>query len=1034
MLTPFSRLALILKALLLLVAFAVNGSALANSRPELQPIPTQTVFAGQAFVYRLTASDADGTIPGIRMINAPSDATIEDNGDGSRTFRWRPPLNIPVETVVLFQAFDANDSNLISTQRMVLRRSEVGAVNDSSANTGNESVSESSNATATVNSTVNRPPELPSIGVQNLTVNQDYQLFIKPIDADGTVAGLSAISLPLGAVLEDAHDGSRVFRWRPSAGQEGEHRTTFLATDAEDNALTSERVIVFAVSPDGTAIVSTPNTALPSNESNAGSSSGNPATDRSDSTQNANNEPYFEPISAPVVSAGQDISFRVVPRMPDQSASILHVDRLPRNASFADNFDGTRTFFWRTTEADQGEHVFRFTAIHHENVNQRVSTEVLIIIGNPGAASSLPQEPRGNNTAPILLPIEQKRVVVNNDLRFRVVATDNDGTVPALYLENVPDNVRFEDNGDGSRELFWTPDITQSGTHQFNIVATDFLDSTLVTRLQVTVTVIDTNSNSAALPPPPQNLNVTSRPNSKAEAAIFLQRATFGPDASSVSKLMQQTYADWINDQMSVGQTRYRDGVDAVLREYGLINITDGRRQFDRQQIRSDVFWNIAVNAPDQLRQRVAFALGQILVVSDKDAGLDNRVRGIANYHDILASEAFGNYRTLLSKVTLNPMMGDFLSMRRNEKPDIENNIQSDENYARELMQLFTLGLAQLQSNGQPIIGANAQPVPTYTQDDVVNLARVFTGWNYGDAGSMRTSQRSAESEIIPMKSFEEFHDKTQKRIVGNTEVPAGMSAAAELEFALDAIFNHPNVPPFVSKLLIQRLVTSNPSANYVQRVAAVFANNGEGVRGDLSAVIPAILLDDEALNGSAQGQWASGKLKEPVVKIASIWRAFAAKGAFGKLRYSGINADSLQNPYSAPSVFNFYSASYKPPGSIGNEGKFAPEAQILNDTTILRAADRLFDYAHAVPLGTANNSNQHAILLNLDEEKALANDVPALVNHLNDKLLSGNLSESLRAILLELGESTPTTDNGEQRVRELLYVLFISPEFSVQR
>lgn len=1033
--TPFHPFALIIKALFLLgvSVFVGYGTAHANNRPELLPIPEQSVSAQQVFVYRISANDTDGTTPGIRMLNAPVGATLEDNGDGSRTFRWQPPTDVQSETVVIFQAFDANDSNLTSTQRMVLRMSEAGSVEEPTESSTNDSTSENANSTTSLSE--NRPPELPEIGVQLLQVDQDYQLYVRPTDADGTVAGLTASALPQGAMFEDAYDGSRVFRWKPSIAQQGEHRVIFLATDAQDSSLTSERQIIFSVSIDGVSTAETADTPASTTDADDVQDSSTQASSVETSSQNSNSEPYFEPISTQVVSVGRDIKFRVVPRMPDQSASILHVDRLPENASFDDNFDGTRTFFWRTTNADEGEHVFRFTAIHHENVNQRVSTEVLIVIGDPDKKSTNPVESTGENAAPNFLPVELQKVVVNGDLRFRVLATDNDGTTPGIRLENALDNVRFEDNGDGSREFYWTPSADQSGVHEFNFIATDHVDSSLVSAMVVEVNVIGTNSDTAVLlPPPPLKLNSATRPSSPAEAALFLQRATFGPDASSVSKLMQQTYSDWINDQMSIGQTRYRDGVDAVLRENGLFNITDGRRQFDRQQIRSDAFWNIAVNAPDQLRQRVAFALGQILVVSDKDAGLDNRVRGIAHYHDLLAAEAFGNYRSLLSTVTLNPMMGDFLSMRRNEKPDSEKNIQSDENYAREMMQLFTLGLAQLQSNGQPVIGSNGQTVPTYSQDDVVNLARVFTGWNYGDAGSMRTSQRSTESEIIPMKSFDDFHDKAKKKIVGNVEIPAGMSAPAELALALDAIFNHPNVPPFVSRQLIQRLVTSNPSADYVQRVAGVFADNGAGVRGDLSAVIPAILLDDEALNGPAQGQWASGKFKEPVIKIASIWRAFDAKGAFGKLRYSGINADTLQNPYSAPSVFNFYSANYKPPGPIGNEGKLAPEAQILNDATILRAADRLFDYAHAVPLGVANNSNQHAILLNLEAEKALANNVPALIDHLTDKLLAGIMSDSLRATLLELGEATPMTDNGEQRVRELLYVLFISPEFSVQR
>ena len=1034
------RLALDLKALFLLgfIALCIVGNANANSSPQLPPIPAQTVFPEQFFVYRIVATDIDGTIPGIRVINSPSGATLDDNGDGSRTFRWFPPGDISQETVIIFQAVDALDQSLVSTQRMLLQRADpVAAISDEQTSEQvNEQAGENNTDTAPTNSNAaqNSPPALPDIGVQYIQIDQDYQLYIKPVDADGAVAGLSANSLPSGAVLEDGFDGSRVLRWRPTAEQAGEHRVVFVATDAQDSSITTERAIIFVVGNTDSSSVATENSA-PSTETDNRTDSNEDTqavSSNADAPQNADNQPYFEPLSSVVVSAGQRVSFRVVPRMPDQSAAILHVDRLPPSGSFDDNGDGTRTFYWPTSDSDQGEHIFRFTAIHHSNVNQRISTEVLIVVGDPAAPGTRPESTTGSNTAPELLPVEPQRVAVNGDLRFRVVALDSDGTIPSLYLENAPENVRFEDNGDGSREFYWTPNSTQVGEHDLNVVAADEMDAALTATMAIAVEVFDSNNNSAT--PAQPVLNSGGRASNEAEAARFLQRATFGPHTASIDRLMQQTYADWVNDQMNIAQTRYLDGVDSVLREHGLLNITDGRRQFDRQQIRSDVFWNIAVSAPDQLRQRVAFALGQILVVSDKDAGLDNRVRGIANYHDLLAGEAFGNYRSLLGKVSLNPMMGDFLSMRRNEKPDIENNIQSDENYAREMMQLFTIGLSQLQTNGEPVLGADGQAVATYTQDDVVNLARVFTGWNYGDAGSMRTSERSTQSEIIPMKSFEEFHDKTQKTIVGGVEIPAGMNAAAELSLALDAIFNHPNVPPFVSKHLIQHLVTSNPSAGYVQRVASVFIDNGEGLRGDLSAVVPAILLDDEAINGHQQDHWGFGKLKEPVVKIASIWRAFDARGQYGKLRYSGIDADSQQNPYSAPSVFNFYSANYKPPGPIGNEGRVAPEAQILHDTTVLRAADRLFDYAHEIPLGGANNSNQHSILLNIDAEKALAHDVPALIDHLADKLLVGVMSDSLRSTLLELGEATPMTDNGEQRVRELLFVLFISPEFSVQR
>lgn len=1048
--------------------------ASANQAPVLDPIPVQQVFPEQIFVYRVTASDSDGGVPGIRMLNAPAGSSLNDLYDGTREFKWPVPVpaQLAEETVVIFQAFDAVDASLISTQRMVLTKAQPPQVNTDNdivlqADKQSDNIADSNalpeqSEPATAG---NSAPSLPDIGQQTLQVGQEYQLYIRPTDEDNTVPGLMVPSLPDGAVLEDAFDGSRLFRWTPGAGQIGEHRILLIAFDARDTSLRNEREVLFVVAGDSQTDSQADNQADVEADTEADNQTDSTTTiditnDTLDgTTQSSDQLPFFEPISTQIVGVGQLVSFRVVPRMPDNAAAILHVDRLPDSASFDDNLDGTRTFYWPTSQDEQGEHIFRFTAIHPVDVSQRVSTEVMVVIGDPSAQGSEPAAPvdetlesdvdntqgeageredvssQNQNQPPVINPIAPQRVQVATDLRFRVIATDADGNVPGLYLENAIGDIRFEDNGDGSREFIWRPGEQQVGTHTFEVIATDFADSSLFTRMPITVEVLSAeNANDNQQVVPPGKLNVTARAQSSTDAARFLQRASFGPNTVSVNKLMQQTYSDWINDQMNIPQTRYLDGVDSVLREYGLINITDGRRQFDRQQIRSDIFWNIAVSAPDQLRQRVAFALGQILVVSDKDAGLDNRVRGIANYHDLLASEAFGNYRSLLGKVTLNPMMGDFLSMRRNEKPDLENNIQSDENYAREVMQLFTIGLTKLQLNGDAIIGADGQPSPTYTQEDVVNLARVFTGWNYGDASSMRSSARTTQSEIMPMKAFEAFHDTSAKTIVGNVTIEAGLSAQAELDVALDVLFNHPNTAPFVSRQLIQRLVSSNPSGDYIARVASVFNNNGDGVRGDMAAVVRAILLDDEALNGHTNKSWDFGKLKEPVVKIASIWRAFDAKGSFGKLRYSGINADFLQSPYSAPSVFNFYSANYKPPGIVGNENKVAPEAQILNDTTILRAADRLFDYAHQVPLGTASNSNQHAILLNIEAEKALANDVPKLVDHLRDKLLVGAMSDGLRSTLIELGNATPMNDNGEQRVRELLYVVFVSPEFAVQR
>lgn len=289
-------------------------------------------------------------------------------------------------------------------------------------------------------------------------------------------------------------------------------------------------------------------------------------------------------------------------------------------------------------------------------------------------------------------------------------------------------------------------------------------------------------------------------------------------------------------------------------------------------------WWSAVIRGNDPLRERMALALSEILVVSDQSAAIQVSSQTVPAYHDLLARNAFGNFRSLLEQITLSPAMGLYLNMLRSDRPDPLLGTHADQNYAREIMQLFTVGLVRLNLDGSVQKDAAGNGLPTYSQTDVENLARVFTGW-----GSAPTTHTGAEAwtydtnVLLPMVAYEAHHDSGSKTLLGGVTVPAGDTAAADLKIALDALFRHPNVGPFLGRQLIQCLVTSNPSPAYVQRVAAAFNDNGGGVRGDLQAVLKAILTDPEAVTPPAG---SAGKLREPLLRLAHLWLAFDAADA----------------------------------------------------------------------------------------------------------------------------------------------------------
>ncbi len=514
------------------------------------------------------------------------------------------------------------------------------------------------------------------------------------------------------------------------------------------------------------------------------------------------------------------------------------------------------------------------------------------------------------------------------------------------------------------------------------------------------------------LPPPPPSASITAE-----QAARFLTQATFGPKLEEINSLAASGYQVWLQQQFAMPVGLH---LPLVL-EYPNDNDLN-------QADRYEVWWRQAITADDQLRQRVAFALSQILVISDKSP-LNPAPYGMAGYYDILLNNAFGNYRELMEQVTLSPMMGIYLSMLGNEKPNQALNIRPDENYARELMQLFSIGLVELNLDGSIKTDAMGLPINTYDQDIIKGFAHVYTGWHFADNPSW---YQIRPNEFAPMKAFEEFHDTGEKQLLNGVVLAAGNTAREDLEAALDNVFNHDNVAPFISKQLIQKLVTSNPSAGYIERVATIFEDNGSGVRGDLKAVVSAILLDQEARDYVANSSTSYGKLKEPLLRFTQLWRAFDATSATGKYAFSFSDFLLGQAPLSAPSVFNFNSPFFSPPGEILNAGLVAPEFQILTETYITYTLN-MFAYSTYVGYQGVADAEDDRILINIDDEIAIAANADELLEHLNLLLLAGQMSNAMKSELKISIEAFPATEP-EIRVLNTLFLILASPQFSIQQ
>lgn len=517
----------------------------------------------------------------------------------------------------------------------------------------------------------------------------------------------------------------------------------------------------------------------------------------------------------------------------------------------------------------------------------------------------------------------------------------------------------------------------------------------------------------APLPAPAPVTGIT-----KPEAFRFLNQATMGATGAEADRVIALGYEGWIAEQLAR---------PASLQLPHLQSLPVPTNIQDLQRDRVDMWFRNALNGPDQLRQRVAFALSEIMVVSQVGA-LANLPYSVASYYDLLATQGLGNYRTLVKSVTLHPAMGVYLSMLGNQRPNPAANIRPDENYARELMQLFTIGLVELELDGTPRLDATGQPIATYSQPIIEGFAHAYTGWSYAGLQNFTQPRPTRQNQVLPMQLYPAFHDTGAKVVLGGVTIPAGQSGDQDLDAALDNIFAHANVGPFIAQRLIQRLVASNPSRAYVSRVAQRFNDNGRGVRGDLAAVVTAILLDPEARGASTS---TTGKLKEPLLRLTQLWRAYGARAANGSyLALANPGPIFGQGPLQAGSVFNFFGPDYAPPGEIRTLGLVAPELEIATEYQNTQVTNRLRTYAFRNSR-TAGLTDAE-IVIDIEAEVAVATDPNALVNLVADKLLAGQLSTTLRAEMVNLVGRYAATD-GPNRAAQAIYSVVTSPEYALQ-
>jgi uncharacterized protein (DUF1800 family) len=533
------------------------------------------------------------------------------------------------------------------------------------------------------------------------------------------------------------------------------------------------------------------------------------------------------------------------------------------------------------------------------------------------------------------------------------------------------------------------------------------------------------------------------------ETSRFLAQATFGTGLEYIKTVSELNFEDWIDNQFSIDSQPLQQLSQDIYAEAKQIHISNGGNADDFDNLNWQYFmyawWQSNINNQDLLRQRIALALSEILVIS-RESNLSGYGVGLADYYDVLKDNAFGNFKNLLKDVTMHPMMGVYLSHYNNPKSIPERNIHPDENYAREIMQLFTIGLYELNQNGTYILDGDGNRIPTYDNDDIKEFAKVFTGLGPADVEdfSDRTPRfglgHYQARKDIPMLMYDEWHEPGSKQLLNGYTIPGGQSGMQDIDAAIDHLFNHKNTAPFISKRLIQQLVKSNPSPGYISRVSAAF-NNTKGVRGNMKAVVKAILLDEEARSCSWIENPTSGKMIEPMMRYFNVVRQIDLDNDDNRFWNNGFDfyRNTGQAPLSAPSVFNFFLPDYVPNSAFASANIVAPEFQIHDSATSI-------NYLNQVDAWT--NLRWYEVLrtwglelegtpLDFEGLKYYAKDSEVLINQLDKLFTRGQLSEDTKQIIVTAVDGitrgwNDDTTQADLRVKMALYLLMISPDYVI--
>jgi uncharacterized protein (DUF1800 family) len=530
-------------------------------------------------------------------------------------------------------------------------------------------------------------------------------------------------------------------------------------------------------------------------------------------------------------------------------------------------------------------------------------------------------------------------------------------------------------------------------------------------------TTVQAGSLSALASTPTAQTYVYTQAKTDEEAARFLLQSQFSASEADIAAVRSKGYLPWLGEQ--VDRAPEQGGRDWILSKAANTVNSD------------DMIWNQLMTAPDGLRKRMALVFSEIFVVSRNAIGSSWPELMMAQYWDTLVAGVTANFRKLLEDVTLNPAMGYYLNTRGNQKENAQGR-QPDENYAREVMQLMTIGLYQLDADGSVKTGGDGAPLDTYSLDDVTNLARVFTGY---DLDIRASDVDSSAWTARPMALTAARHSVLEARFLG-ASVPAGTEGKAALKIALDTLFNHPNVGPFIGNQLIQRLVTSNPSPAYVKRVSDVFADNGAGVRGDMKSVFAAVLLDNEARSPAGLADPGFGRLREPMLRFAQWGRSFGAGSTSGNWKIGDLSRpnDQLgQSPLRSPSVFNFFRPGYVPPStSIAAARMVAPEFQLVNETSVGGYLN--FMQINVLPKSTGRDVNAAYA-----GELALVLDPAALVQRLNLLLTANQLPAATQALIVGALANPAVTDKSTDQVKlnrvyAAVLMVMASPSYLIQK